>query len=157
VLDETLTGSTTATYVFRPCIVAGPKAPALLEQLPYLRLAHNVPAAVLRALGRLPALKPVLPDHGVPFQLVHHDDVAVALVAGVLGRGDPGIHNLAGAGEVRLSDIAKELGWYSVAIPKRAVDVTARIAGRIPLLAVEAGWLEALRVPMLTDRTRACQ
>jgi hypothetical protein len=43
-----------------------------------------------------------------------------------------------------LSDIAKELGWYSVAIPKRAVDVTARIAGRIPLLAVEAGWLEAL-------------
>jgi UDP-glucose 4-epimerase len=97
---------------------------------------------VLRALGRVPALKPVLPDHGLPFQLVHHDDVAVALVAGVLGRGEPGIYNLAGAGEVRLSDIAKELGWHSVPIPKRAVDVTARIAGRIPLLAVEAGWLE---------------
>jgi UDP-glucose 4-epimerase len=112
---------------------------------------------VLRALGRVPALKPVLPDHGLPLQLVHHDDVAVALVAGVLGRGEPGIYNLAGAGEVRLSDIAKELGWHSVPIPKRAVDVTARIAGRIPLLAVEAGWLEALRVPMLMDCARACQ
>jgi UDP-glucose 4-epimerase len=157
VLDETLTGSATATYVFRPCIVAGPEAPALLDQLPYLRLAHTVPAAVLRALGRVPGVKPVLPDHGVPFQLVHHDDVAVALVAGVLGRGNPGVYNLAGAGEVRLSDIAKELDWYTVPIPKRAIDVTANIAGRFPLLAVGAGWLEALRIPMLMDCTRACR
>ncbi len=69
VLDEALTGSATDAYVFRPCVVAGPEAPALLEQLPYLRLAHKLPAVALRALGVVPGLKPVLPDHGVAFQL----------------------------------------------------------------------------------------
>ena len=157
VLDEALAGSATDAYVFRPCVVAGPEAPALLDQLPYLRLEHKLPAAALRALGRVPAVKPVLPDHGVPFQLVHHDDVAAALVAGVLGEGNPGFYNLAGSGEVRLSDVAKELGWYTVRIPRRAIDVTAHMVGRIPLLAVEAGWLEAVRVPMLMDCTRARQ
>jgi len=157
VLDEALKGSATEAYVFRPCVVAGPDAPALLDQLPYLRLEHMLPAVALRALGRVPAVKPVLPDHGVAFQLVHHDDVAAALVAGVLGRGDPGTYNLAGAGEVRWSDVAHELDWYAVQIPRRAIDVSANIAARMPLLAVEAGWLEALRVPMLMDCTHARQ
>jgi nucleoside-diphosphate-sugar epimerase len=157
VLHEALTDAATDAYVFRPCVVAGPEAPALLDQLPYLRLEDKVPAAALRALRRLPAVKPVLPDHGVPFQLVHHDDVATALVAGVLGRGQPGVYNLAGSGEVRSSDVAKELDWYTVRIPRGAIDVTANLAGRIPLLAIEAGWLEALRVPMLMDCTRARQ
>ncbi|MGB0095174.1 MAG: NAD-dependent epimerase/dehydratase family protein [Solirubrobacteraceae bacterium] len=157
VLHATLTGSATDAYVFRPCIVAGPEAPALLDQLPYLRLEHNVPSVALRALRRVPGVKPVLPDHGVPFQLVHHDDVAAALVSAVLERGNPGVYNLAGSGEVRWSDVADELDWYTVRIPKRAIDVSANIVGRIPPLAVEAGWLEALRVPMLMDCTRARQ
>ncbi|HEX5820272.1 MAG TPA: NAD-dependent epimerase/dehydratase family protein [Solirubrobacterales bacterium] len=157
VLDEALADAATDAYVFRPCIVAGPEAPALLDQLPYLRLEDKVPVAALRLIGRLPAVKPVLPDHGVPFQLVHHDDVAAALVAGVLGRGQPGVYNLAGSGEVRWSDVAKELDWYAFRIPRGAIDVTANVVGRIPQLAVEAGWLEALRVPMLMDCTRARQ
>jgi UDP-glucose 4-epimerase len=157
VLDAALGGSATHAYVFRPSIVAGPDAPALLDQLPYLRLEHKVPAVALRVLGRVPAVKPLLPDHGVPFQLVHHDDVAAALVAGVLGRGSPGVYNLAGAGSVRWSDVADELDWYTIRIPRRAIDMTANIVGRIPLFAVEAGWLEALRVPMLMDCTRARQ
>jgi UDP-glucose 4-epimerase len=157
VLHEALAGSATDAYVFRPCIVAGPEAPALLDQLPYLRLEHKLPAVALRALGVVPGLKPVLPDHGVTFQLVHHDDVAAALVAGVLGRGNAGVYNLAGAGEVRWSDVAEELDWYAVRIPNRAIDVSANVVGRIPLLGVEAGWLEALRVPMLMDCTRARQ
>ena len=49
------------------------------------------------------------------------------------------------------------LDWYAVRIPRRAVDVSANLAGRIPLFAVEAGWLEAIRVPMLMDCTRARQ
>lgn len=157
VLYEVLAGSATDAYVFRPCIVAGPDAPALLDQLPYLRLKDRLPAVAVRVLGRMPAVRPVLPDHGVPFQLVHHDDVAAALVAGVLGRGDPGVYNLAGSGEVRWSDVAKELDWYTVPIPRRAVDLSANLLGRVPLFAVEAGWLEALRVPMLMDCTRARQ
>jgi UDP-glucose 4-epimerase len=155
VMNDALAGSRTDAYVFRPCIVAGPESQALLEQMPYVRLEHTLPAPVLRALGRVPFLKPVLPDHGVPFQLVHHDDVARALVAAVLGRGTPGVYNLAAAGEVTLSDVARELGWHSVPIDRRAVDLTAGVLAHIPPLAVEAGWLEALRVPVLMDCTRA--
>jgi UDP-glucose 4-epimerase len=155
VLRETLAGSATDAYVFRPCIVAGPDAPALLDQVPYLRLEHALPPAALGALRRVPGLKPVLPDHGVPFQLVHHDDVATALAAGVLARGKPGIYNLAGPGEVHWSDVARELGWYVVRIPKRALDASADVLARMPVLEVEAGWLEAMRVPMLMDCTRA--
>ena len=98
VLHEALAGSATEAYVFRPCVVAGPEAPALLDLIPYPRLEHKLPAVALRALGVVPGLKPVLPDHGVPFQLVHHDDVAAALVKGVLGRATGGVYNLAGAG-----------------------------------------------------------
>jgi len=155
VLGEVLMSSATHAYIFRPCIVAGPEAPALLDQLPYMRLADKVPSSMRRALERLPGVKPVLPDHGVPFQLVHHDDVASALVAAVLGRGTPGVYNLAAAGEVTVSDIAEELDWRTFPIPRLAVDVTAGVLARIPSLAVEAGWLEALRVPMLMDCTRA--
>jgi UDP-glucose 4-epimerase len=146
----------TQAYVFRPCIVAGPDAPALLNQLPYLQLENRVPAALLAALGRVPGLQPVLPDHGIAFQLVHHDDVADALTAAVLGRGAPGIYNLAAPGEITLSDLAHELGWHSVPVPKATIGIAARILAQIPPLAVEAGWLEALRTSVLmsTDRVR---
>ena len=155
VLAEALTRGTTHAYVFRPCIVAGPEAPALLDQLPYVRLEEKVPATLAQTLSRVPGVKPVLPDHGVPFQLVHHDDVAAALVAAVLGRGEPGIYNLAADGEITLSDLAEELGWHSVPIPKQAVGLGATIMARVPALAVEAGWLEALRAPMVMDTSRA--
>jgi nucleoside-diphosphate-sugar epimerase len=78
-LRETLEGSETAPYVFRPCIVAGPDAPLLLDSLPYTQISERLPAAVLRLLDGVPILRPVLPDPGVPFQLIHHDDVASAM------------------------------------------------------------------------------
>ena len=155
VLNEAVERAAIDVYVFRPCIVAGPEAPALIAQLPYVQLEGKVPAALREALGRVPGVKPVLPDHGVPFQLVHHDDVASALVAAVLGRGSPGIYNLAAAGEITLTDLANELGWHAVPIPRRAVDVAAQAFRRVPALEVEAGWLEALRAPMIMDTTRA--
>jgi UDP-glucose 4-epimerase len=155
VLRQALAGAETQAYVFRPCVVAGPDAPALLDALPYLRVEHALPGWALRALRRVPGLSPVLPDHGVPFQLVHHDDVAAALVAGVLARGEPGVYNLAGPGEVHWSDVAHALGWHAVAVPRRALDASAAMLGRIPGLDVQAGWLEAMRVPMLMDCTRA--
>ncbi len=157
VLQIALEGGQTEAYVFRPCIVAGPQAPALLNLLPYTRIAHELPSTLLAALGHIPALKPVLPDHGISFQLVHHDDVASALLAAVLGRGAPGVYNLAAPGELRVSDVARELDWHSVPIPRAAVDATARVLARIPALAVEAGWLQALRTPMLMDCARARQ
>jgi UDP-glucose 4-epimerase len=155
VLLEALGGSATDAYVFRPCVVAGPDATALLDQLPYMRVEGRIPSMVRRVIGWLPGVKPVLPDHGVPFQLVHHDDVASALVAAVLGRGAPGIYNLAGDGELTISDLARELGWHAVRIPKSTVDVSAGLLARVPPLAVPAGWLQAVRVPMLMDCARA--
>ena len=80
-LAEALAGSTTEAYVFRPCIVAGPEATLLLDLIPLLAIGQRMPGAGALALfGQVPGLRPVLPDPGVPFQLVHHDDVAAALV-----------------------------------------------------------------------------
>lgn len=155
VLWDSLAGSVTAAYVFRPCIVAGPEAPALLEQIPYTQLGRKLPSALRDAMGRVPGLRPVLPDHGVPFQLVHHDDVARALIAGLLGTGPSGIYNLAGSGSLNVADLAGEMGWHTVPVPKLAVDVSAKAAAQIPALEAAAGWLEALRVPMLMDADKA--
>jgi UDP-glucose 4-epimerase len=154
-LSSVLDDSETDAYVFRPCIVAGPSAPLLVDQIPYVRWGDRVPGAVRSLFDRVPGLRPVLPDPGVPFQLVHHDDVASALVSGVVGRGEPGAYNLAGAGTVTMADIARELGYYSVPVPDLAVDATAEIIARLPLVPDEAAWIEAVRRPTLMDTSRA--
>jgi nucleoside-diphosphate-sugar epimerase len=100
-------------------------------------------------------LRPVIPDPGVPFQLVHTDDVATALRAAVLGRGEPGVYNLAADGELTASDLASALGWYSIPVPEIAVDATAQVAARLPFLPPEADWLHAFRVPTLMDASKA--
>ncbi|HYP56578.1 MAG TPA: NAD-dependent epimerase/dehydratase family protein [Solirubrobacterales bacterium] len=150
-LADSLAGSATDAYVFRPCIVAGPRAPALVETVPLLAVERRLPGPV----RRLPGLRPVLPDPGVPFQLVHHDDVATALCAGVLGAGEPGPYNLAGPGELTVSDLAAELGWHSVPVPRLAVGATAEVLARLPLLPDEAAWIEAVRRPVLMSAARA--
>ena len=154
-LHETLDASSTAAYVFRPCIVAGPDAPLLINDLPYTQISERLPEPVLRLLGGVPLLKPVLPDPGVPFQLVHHDDVATAMRAGVLGRGAPGAYNLAGAGQFTFAELARELGWYSIPMPELAVDVVAEMVGRLSFLPAQAQWLTALRQPVIMDTTKA--
>ena len=155
VLEETLTGSDTDAYVFRPCIVAGRDALLLLQNIPYIQISERMPAAVLRVLELMPILKPVLPDPGVPFQLVHHDDVAAAMRAAVLGRGTPGIYNLAGPGRLTMSDVADALGWYSVPLPDLALDATAEAVARLPFMPAEAQWVETFRSPVLMDTSKA--
>jgi nucleoside-diphosphate-sugar epimerase len=155
VLNEITAGSATSAYAFRPCIVAGPDALALLENIPYIQLSDKMPGAVLRALELMPALKPVLPDPGVPFQLVHHDDVATALRAAVVGRGEPGVYNLAGPGELTMSDLASALGWYSVPMPEIAMDAAAELVARLPFVPAEAQWIEAVRTPVLMNTAKA--
>lgn len=155
VLHTVLDGAATKAYVFRPCIVAGPDAKMLIEAMPYVRLSERLPGAVRALFDMVPVLKPVLPDPGVPFQLVHHDDVASALRAAVVGRGAPGVYNLAGEGTITFSDLAAALGWYSVPVPELAVDATAEIVARIPFLPAEARWVEAGRKPVLLDTARA--
>ncbi len=86
---------------------------------------------------------------------MHHDDVADALCGAVLGRGEPGIYNLAGEGTITVADLAREIGWYSVPVPDLAVDATAEIVARLPFLPDTASWVEALRRPVLMDTSRA--
>ena len=155
VLDDALAGSETGAYVFRPCIVAGPEAPLLVQSIPFVQLSERLPGAVRALFDQVPILKPVLPDPGVPFQLVHHDDVASALVKGVLGRGRPGAYNLAGPGELTMRDLADALGWYTVPVPELAVDATAEVVARLPFLPEETTWIEALRRPVLMDTAKA--
>ena len=86
---------------FRPCIVAGPRATMLIEQIGRRASASAIRCRALRrGLERLPLLRPILPDPGVPIQLVHHDDVARALPPRSPAQGPPGAYNLAGDGEI---------------------------------------------------------
>src|SRR5204862_7788540 len=85
----------TRAWVFRPCVVAGPRARTLVEEIPYFRISEALPDPVRRFLSGMPILKPVIPDVGPRFQFVHHDDVASAFVAGGLRKGSPGPSNLA--------------------------------------------------------------
>lgn len=154
-LAQALAGSATDAYVFRPCIVAGPDATLLVDLIPLLAVSRRLPSVLSRALDRVPALRPLLPDPGVPFQLVHHDDLAAALCAGVLGAGEPGAYNLAGPGELTVADLARELGWHAVPVPRLAVGAVAEAAARLPLLPDQAAWIEAVRRPLLVDSSRA--
>jgi nucleoside-diphosphate-sugar epimerase len=154
-LREMLDGSAVEAYVFRPCIVAGPDALTLVQSIPYVQLSDRMPGPVLRALELMPALRPVIPDPGVPFQLVHHDDVATALQAAVVGHGEPGIYNLAADGTLTLADLADALGWYSIPVPDLAVDAAAELVARLPFVPGEAQWIESLRRPVIMDTTRA--
>ncbi len=154
-LGNTLAGSSTEAYVFRPCIVAGPGAPLLIDSLPYTQISERLPAPVLGLLEGVPILKPVLPDPGVPFQLIHHDDVASAIRAAVAGRGEPGAYNLAGTGRLTVRQLADELGWYSIPMPELAVDAVAEMVGRLGFLPSQAQWISAFREPMIMSTVKA--
>ncbi|MFL5858039.1 MAG: NAD-dependent epimerase/dehydratase family protein [Solirubrobacteraceae bacterium] len=143
------------TYVFRPCIVAGPDALLMVDNIPYVRISEQLPGAVRRVFDVVPMLKPVVPDPGVPYQLVHHDDVATAIRAAIQGRGEPGVYNLAGDGELTVSDLASEMGYYAVPVPELAVEATAAITARLPFMPPEAAWIQAFRVPAIMDTTKA--
>jgi nucleoside-diphosphate-sugar epimerase len=154
-LAETLAGASTQAYVFRPCIVAGPHAPLLIDSLPYTQISERLPAPVLRLLDGVPILKPVLPDPGISFQLVHHDDVASAIRAAVQGRGAPGASHLAGPGELTVAELANELGWYAIPVPELAVDAVAEMVARLGFLPAQAQWVAAFRVPTIMDTAKA--
>jgi nucleoside-diphosphate-sugar epimerase len=140
-LTEAIAGSQVEPYVFRPSIVAGGDALMMVEQIPAL-------------VRRLP-LGPVIPDPGVPFQLVHQDDVASALVSAIVGDGPSGTYNLAGPGELHARDLAGALGWPSVPIPHFTATLAAEATSRLPLMPAQAHWLQALRVPVIMDTSRA--
>ncbi len=154
-LDAIVAGSGVDTYVFRPCIVAGPRATMLVRQtVESARLGDPVPA-LRRVLGRLPLPSPVLPDPGLPIQLVHHDDVARAFAAAIAGEGPPGVYNLAGPGRISVADLAHAIGWHSVPLPTVAVDAGTALARRLSFLSPQLDWATAMSTPVLMDTAKA--
>ena len=154
-LEGLLAGSGVEAYVFRPCIVAGPRATMLIEKaVEGARLGDPLPA-LRRRLKRLPLPRPVLPDGGASIQLVHHDDVARALAAAIAGKGEPGAYNLAGEGEIGIGDVARALGWHTVPAPGPAIGLGAGIAQRLTFLSPQLEWAAALRTPVLMDASKA--
>src|SRR4029079_2425010 len=147
--------SNTVAYAFRPCVVAGPDARTLLEEIPYYRLEEAMPDSVRRLLGSLPVLKPVIPGPGIRFQLVHEDDVASAFAAGVRGVGDPGPYNRAGGGLPTMRDVGDALRVHAVHVPKPLVDATAEIATRLPMMPEQVAWLHSVKKPVLLKTDRA--
>jgi nucleoside-diphosphate-sugar epimerase len=155
-LEEIVAGSAVDAYVVRPCIVAGPRATMLVRQVvESARLGDPLPA-LRRGLGKLPLPRPVLPDPGVPIQLVHHDDVARALAAAIAGRGAPGAYNLAGEGTIGIGDVARAIGWRAVRVPGHATRLGAGIAGSLSsFVSPQLEWATALRTPVLMDAGKA--
>jgi UDP-glucose 4-epimerase len=154
-LQSIAAGSATDTYLFRPCIVAGPDAPMLVDTLRGDAILGDRLAEVRSLLAAVPLVRPVLPNTGVPFQLVHHDDVATAVRAAVLGRGRPGVYNLAGDGTLTTADLASALGWCSVPVPRGVVGLAGGIVSRAPFMPARAAWVTAFRKPVLMDTTKA--
>ena len=75
-----------------------------------------------------------------------------------IGIGEPGAYNLAGPGELTISDLAHELGWHAVAGPPRPTRRRRGGRGALPCARTcrsEATWIEAVRRPMLMDTARA--
>jgi nucleoside-diphosphate-sugar epimerase len=73
----------------------------------------------------------------------------------VLGHGEPGVYNLAGTGELTMSDLATALGWYSVPVPEAALEGLSELIARLPLVPAQAQWIESLREPVLMDISKA--
>ena len=155
VLDDSIAGSGTEAYVFRPCIVAGAGALTLIETTVRLLPIYGQLRLARRALDQIPFLGPVLPDLGAEFQLVHTLDVASALRAAVEGVGPPGRYNLAGPGAMSIARMARACGWWSVPVPGAAVTALSEVANRIPGLPPEVEWLNAFRAPTMMDTRKA--
>ncbi|HEV2790243.1 MAG TPA: NAD-dependent epimerase/dehydratase family protein, partial [Solirubrobacterales bacterium] len=154
-LDELLVGSGVEAYVFRPCIVAGPRATMLIEQtVDSVRLGDPLPP-LRKGIEKLPLAKPVLPDPGTPIQLVHHDDVAQAMAAAICGDGPPGVYNLAGEGEIQVSDLARSIGWRSIPVPRQTATVGAAAAKRLRFVSAQLEWATAFDTPVLMDTAKA--
>lgn len=149
-LAEITAGSDLEVFILRPCIVAGPDAPALADVMPWNQLP-----GVRRATQRFPLLKPPFPDPGTPLQLVHHDDVAEAIALAAAGTGPPGAYNIAADGVLSMSDVADALGARPVRVPKVTVTAASEVISRLPFVPSTLEWLHIGRTSVVMDTGRA--
>jgi UDP-glucose 4-epimerase len=154
-LREVTAQSDLEVYVLRPCIVAGPKAPALADSMPWRQVREALPSALRGAVSALQGVLPLMPDPGHPLQLVHHDDVAEAIALASVGAGTPGAYNLAADGVVSLGEVAKATGTRSVRVPPAAAVAASALLARLPMVPAAAEWVHVARTSVVMDTTRA--
>jgi UDP-glucose 4-epimerase len=152
-LETAAEGTGTETFIFRPPSVGGPGAHAWLQILPYVQMAERLPAPW--PLNWLPQTARILPDFGVPLQLVHVEDVAAALCAGVVGAGRPGVYNLAAPRQLTMADIAHALGWRTVRLPRAVIGAAAGVQRRVPAAPALSDWVQALSAPVFMSTEKA--
>jgi nucleoside-diphosphate-sugar epimerase len=150
-LAEITGDSSLAVYVLRPCIVAGPKAPALADAMPW----NQLPDTIRKGIRALPILKPPFPDPGTPLQLVHHDDVATAIALATTTSAPPGAYNIAGDGIISMSDVAEALGARPVRVPRAAMAAASAIIARLPFVPSALEWLHMGRTSVVMDIGKA--
>ena len=140
-------GSDLEVFILRPCIVAGPKAPALAAALPWRHGPHLLRNAVHALL--------VIPDPGVPIQLVHHDDVAEAISLAATTLAPSGFYNIAASGVITISDIVPAFGGHAVRVPHTLLTAILAILAHLPFVPAVAEWLYTMRAPMVMDTQKA--
>lgn len=150
-LAEITKDSPLEVFVLRPCIVAGPKATALADAMPW----NQLPGPMRAVVTAVPVLKPVVPDPGFPLQLVHHDDVATAIALAATAPAPPGVYNIAGDGVVTVADVARALGGRPVRVPAVAATAASAAISRVPLVPSMLEWLHTARTSMVMDTTKA--
>ena len=150
-LVETTADSSLEVFVLRPCIVAGPKAPALAEAMPWRQL----PGPVKRVAQALPLLKPPFPDPGTPLQLVHHDDVGSAIALAATTSASPGAYNIAADGVMSMSELAEALGARPVRVPRIAATAASEVIARVPVAPSALEWLHVGRTSVVMDTSKA--
>lgn len=143
--------SSLEVFVLRPCVVAGPKATALADAMPW----NQLPGPVRAVVKAVPVLKPVVPDPGYPLQLVHHDDVATAIALAATAPAPPGVYNIAGDGVVTVADVARALGGRPVRVPAVAATAASAAISRVPGVPAMLEWLHTARTSMVMDTTKA--
>lgn len=142
----------TDLYLLRPPIVLGPHTIGAKRFLPGAvePLAKRLASLALRLPLPVPALVPPL-----PVQFVHEQDVGDALRLCVVGAGPPGTYNIAGEGVLTAIDVARELGFLPVSVPRGPVQAAARLVAGLPLAPPQVGWAEAISQPAIMDAGKA--
>jgi UDP-glucose 4-epimerase len=150
-LVEITANSPLEVFVLRPCIVAGPKAPALADAMPF----NQLPGPVKRITHALPLLRPPFPDPGTPLQLVHHDDVGSAIAVAATTSAPPGAYNIAADGVISMSEVAEALGARPVRVPKVAATAASEVIARLPFVPSALEWPHVGRTSVVMDTAKA--
>ncbi len=142
----------TDLYILRPPIVLGPNAVGAKGLLPGALepFAKALASLALRLPFPIPAL--VAP---LPLQFIHEQDVGEALRLCVVGAGPPGTYNIAGEGVLTAVDVARELGFLPLSVPRGPVQAAARLVAGLPHAPPQVGWAEAISQPAIMDAGKA--